>query len=131
MEQVISSIADLIGAEQCERHGRRPSAAPSQSTDAVSGGAYPRGVSELPIEQADGHLAEVAEDAVERGKVVYLTDAQGRRLAAIVPPDIAAAGAAAVEALEEAVDIAAAEAALDEPGESILGDDLWRELGLA
>jgi hypothetical protein len=73
----------------------------------------------------------VAQDAVERGQVVYLTDAQGRRPAAIVPPEIAAAGAAAVEALEDAADAAAAHAALDEPGESIPGDELWRELGLA
>jgi hypothetical protein len=46
--------------------------------------------------------------------VVYLTDPQGRRIAAIVPANVAAAGAAAIEALEDAADLAAAEEALGE-----------------
>jgi hypothetical protein len=42
-----------------------------------------------------------AVDAAEHGEVVYLMRG-GQRFAAIVPPDVAAAGAAAVEALEDA-----------------------------
>ena len=70
-------------------------------------------MTELPIDDAAG-LAGAAHDAAERGQVVYLTDPQGRRLAAIVPASVAAAGAAAIEALEDAADLAAAEDALAE-----------------
>ncbi len=67
----------------------------------------------MPIDDAAA-LTHAAHDAAERGQVVYLTDAQGRRLAAIVPADVAAAGAAAVEALEDAADSATADEALAE-----------------
>jgi hypothetical protein len=70
-------------------------------------------VTELPIDDTAA-LAGAAHDAAERGQVVYLTDPQGHRLAAIVPADVAAAGAAAVEALEDAADRATAEQALAE-----------------
>jgi hypothetical protein len=70
-------------------------------------------VTELPIDDAAG-LASAAHDAAERGQVVYLTDPQGRRIAAIVPASVAAAGAAAIEALEDAADLAVAEEALAE-----------------
>ncbi|MGO9277045.1 MAG: hypothetical protein ACLP3Q_05855 [Streptosporangiaceae bacterium] len=70
-------------------------------------------MTELPIDDAAG-LAGAAHDAAERGQVVYLTDPQGRRLAAIVPASVAAAGAAAIEALEDNADLAAAEEALAE-----------------
>ncbi|HEX5293468.1 MAG TPA: hypothetical protein VFX25_31730 [Streptosporangiaceae bacterium] len=68
-------------------------------------------MTELPIDDAAA-VAHAAHDAAERGQVIYLTDPQGRRLAAIVPADIAAAGAAAVEALEDAADRASAGDAL-------------------
>jgi hypothetical protein len=68
-------------------------------------------VNELPIDDVDA-LAGAAHDAAERGQVVYLTDPQGRRITAIVLASVAAAGAAAIEALEEAADLAAAEEAL-------------------
>jgi hypothetical protein len=74
---------------------------------------YSDQVTELPIDDAAA-LAGAAHDAAERGQVVYLTDAQGRRLAAIVPASVAAAGAAAIEALEDAADLTAAEEALAE-----------------
>ena len=45
-----------------------------------------------------------AVDAAEHGEVIYLVRG-GQRVAAIVPPDVAAAGAAAVEALEDAEDL--------------------------
>lgn len=74
---------------------------------------YSDQVTELPIDDA-AELAGAAHAAAERGQVVYLTDPQGRRLAAIVPASVAAAGAAAIEALEDAADLAAAEDALAE-----------------
>jgi len=74
---------------------------------------YPGQMTELPIDDAAA-LAGAAHDAAERGQVVYLTDPQGRRLAAIVPASVAAAGAAAIEALEDAADLATAEDALAE-----------------
>jgi antitoxin (DNA-binding transcriptional repressor) of toxin-antitoxin stability system len=66
------------------------------------------------------HTAVPAEavDAAEHGQVVYLTR-NGEPIAAIVPADVAAAGAAAIEALEDAADIRAARAARDEPGPNI------------
>jgi hypothetical protein len=69
-------------------------------------------VTELPIDDA-ADLTAAVHDAV-RGQVVYLTDAQGRRIAAIVPASVAAAGAAAIEGLEDAADLAAANEALVE-----------------
>jgi hypothetical protein len=67
----------------------------------------------MPIDDTAA-LAGAAHAAAERGQVVYLTDPQGHRLAAIVPADVAAAGAAAIEALEDAADRATAEEALAE-----------------
>jgi len=67
-------------------------------------------VTELPIDDAAA-LSGAAHDAAERGQVVYLIGPDGRRLAAIVPPNVAAAGAAA---LEDADDLATAEVALAE-----------------
>jgi len=64
-------------------------------------------VTELPIDDAAA-LTGAAHDAAERGQVVYLTDRQGRRIAAIVPASVAAAGTAAIEALEDAADLAVA-----------------------
>jgi hypothetical protein len=75
--------------------------------------AYPDHVTELPIDDTAG-LASAAHDAAERGQVVYLTDPQGRRIAAIVPASVAAAGTAAIEALEDAADLAVAQEALTE-----------------
>jgi len=57
-----------------------------------------------------GAPAEAVDAAVD-GQVVYLTR-DGQPVAAVVPADVATAGAAAVEALEEAEDVRAARAAL-------------------
>jgi hypothetical protein len=76
-------------------------------------GPYADHVTELPIDDAAA-LADAAHEVATRGKVVYLTDPQGRRIAAIVPASVAAAGAAAIEALEDAADLAAADEALAE-----------------
>ncbi|SRR5258708_2144085 len=74
---------------------------------------YSGDVTELPIDDAAG-LTSAAHEAAERGQVVYLTDPQGRRIAAIVPASVAAAGTAAIEALEDAADLAVAQEALAE-----------------
>ncbi len=75
-------------------------------------------VTDLPIDDAAA-LAGAAHDAAENHQVIYLTDATGRRLAAIVPADVAAAGTAAIEALEEAADLEAARRAAEEPGPNV------------
>jgi antitoxin (DNA-binding transcriptional repressor) of toxin-antitoxin stability system len=77
------------------------------------------------------HTSAPAEavDAAEHGQVVYLTR-NGEPVAAIVPADVATAGAAAIEALEDAEDLRAARAALAEGGELIPADQVWAELGL-
>ena len=86
---------------------------PSPCWQGHPGEPYSGHVTELPIDDAAG-LASAAHDAAERGQVVYLTDPQGRRIAAIVPASVAAAGTAAIEALEDAADLAAGEEALAE-----------------
>lgn len=87
---------------------------------------------------ADTHAYELPsdvpglDDAVDdatAGEVVYLTR-HGERIAAVVPLQVAMAGAAAVEALEDAEALAATHAALAEGGKPIHADDLHSELGL-
>ena len=74
---------------------------------------YSAHVTELPIDDAAG-LASAAHDAAKRGRVFYLIDSHGRRIAAIVPASVAAAGTAAIAALEDAADLADADEALAE-----------------
>ena len=75
---------------------------------------------ELPPDSpAPAGAVAVAED----GEVVYLTR-RGAPVAAIVPPDVAAAGMAAVIALEDAADLRAARAALAEAGAPISHDEM-------
>lgn len=83
-------------------------------------------VSEMPISEATGHLDEVAAESAATGEVIYLTR-HGQRLAAIVPASVAAE----LEADEDAADIAAAEAAMAEPGDNIPASVVWAESGLS
>ncbi|ASU85179.1 hypothetical protein CDO52_22415 [Nocardiopsis gilva YIM 90087] len=83
-------------------------------------------MSGLPIEEVSEYLTEI----VKVPEVVYITGVNGHRLAAIVPLDVAAVGESVIEALEDAADIAAAQAAREEPGERIPADQLWAELGV-
>jgi len=83
-------------------------------------------MSEVPISEASGHLDEVADESAATGEVIYLTR-DGRRLAAIVPAEVAAE----IEAAEDAADIAAAEAAMAELDEDIPAEAAWTELGIA
>ena len=87
---------------------------------------YAEAVSEVPISEASGHLDEVAAESAATGEVIYLTR-NGQRLAAIVPAD----RAAEIEAEEEDADLAAAEAALAEPGDDIPAEVVWAELGIS
>jgi antitoxin (DNA-binding transcriptional repressor) of toxin-antitoxin stability system len=103
------------------------SAAPSMGSVAVASVApYAEDMSEMPISEASGHLDEVANESAATGEVIYLTR-DGRRLAAIVPVEVAAE----IEAAEDAADIAAAEAAMAEPGEDVPAEAVWAELGIA
>jgi prevent-host-death family protein len=88
------------------------------------GAAYTHDMSEMPIERAQEHLSEVVEEAERAGEVVYLTR-HGRRVAAIVPPELAAE----IEA-EEETDAAVARAALEEGGEPIPWERVKAEFGL-
>ncbi|MGI8647733.1 MAG: hypothetical protein ACR2JX_05840 [Mycobacteriales bacterium] len=69
-----------------------------------------------------------AVDAVEDGNMVYLTD-HHRRVAAIVPVEVAAAGLAAVTAIEDAALVAAARQVLAEGGETIPLEQVLDEIG--
>ncbi len=69
-----------------------------------------------------------AVDAVEDGNVVYLTE-HHRRVAAIVPAEVAAAGLAAVTAIEDAALITAAREALAEGGETVPLEQVLDEIG--
>ncbi len=90
----------------------------------TSRAAYTHSMSEMPIERAQEHLAEVVEEAERAGEVVYLTR-HGRRVAAIVPPELAAE----IEAEEEA-DAAVAREALEESGAPIPWEQVKAEFGL-
>lgn len=66
-------------------------------------------------------MAEAFE-AASHGSITYVTR-NGERLAAIVPAEM-------LEALEDAADAAEAEAAMNEPGESVPWERVKSELGL-
>jgi hypothetical protein len=72
---------------------------------------YAEVMGEVPISEATAHLYKVDNESAATGEVIYLTR-DGRRPAAIVPVEVAAG-------IEDADGIAAAQAAMAEPGEDI------------
>ncbi|HEX6499005.1 MAG TPA: prevent-host-death protein [Micromonosporaceae bacterium] len=64
-------------------------------------------IGDMPISIARAELGEVVNRAYYSGRITYLRKA-GKRMAAIVPAEVAEA----IEAAEDAADLAAAEAAL-------------------
>jgi antitoxin (DNA-binding transcriptional repressor) of toxin-antitoxin stability system len=76
---------------------------------------------DLPVSPAVEEAVELA----RRGVITHLT-VRGERVAAIVPESLVEA----LRAAEDAEDAAEADAAMDEPGESIPWDQVKTELGL-
>ena len=89
---------------------------------------YPGGVTSAHAYELPPHTSAPAEavDAAEHGQVVYLTR-NGEPIAALVPADVATAGAAAIEALEDAEDVRAARAALADPDPDIPMSEVWAD----
>ena len=77
---------------------------------------------ELPVDEPK-LLAEAVDDA-RLGVITHLT-VRGERVAAIVPESMLDA----LRAAEDAEDAAGADAAMDEPGESVSLDELEAEFG--
>ena len=96
--------------------------------EAGRGAPYLGDVTSAHAYELSPHASPPAEavEAAERGQVVHLTR-NGESIAAIVPADVAVAGAAAVEALEDAQDIRAARVALVEPGSDVPMSQVWAD----
>lgn len=93
---------------------------------------------EVPVEGSSEEWAQAAHEAAERGQVIYVTE-HGHRLAAIVPPDLAAVleeldPDERNELLEDFIDSVLAErsrAEIAAGGETIPAEQVWEELGLS
>lgn len=88
-------------------------------------GTYSWVVTEMPMTEARDHLADVVNRVAYSGESTYLTR-RGRRLAAIVPVELLEA----IEALEDRIDVEAAEESYAEVGENITLDQMRDELRL-
>jgi prevent-host-death family protein len=82
-------------------------------------------MSEMTLTEARQHLADVVNRAAYTGEGIYLTR-HGRRLAAIVPVE----ALDAIEAIEDHIDLEAAEESYAEAGEDVTLDQLREELRL-
>jgi hypothetical protein len=80
-----ANSAQVNAAVRLNETGNETTAHPARAAGLVGRAPtpYPDQVPELPIDDAAA-LTHAAHDAAEHGQVVYLTDSQGRRLAAIV-----------------------------------------------
>jgi hypothetical protein len=74
---------------------------------------------------ADGSAVVTAVEDARRGVITHLT-IRGERVAAIVPESVIET----LRTLEDAEDAAEADAAMDEPGDSIPWEQVKAELGL-
>lgn len=82
-------------------------------------------MSEMALTEARRHLADVVNRAAYSGEGIYLTR-NGRRLAAIVPVEVLDA----MEAIEDRIDVEAAEESYAEAGNDVTLDQLREELRL-
>lgn len=82
-------------------------------------------MSELPLEDLSGDAVQEA----ARGRVIHITEG-GERIAAIVPEWLLESILRQLEVIEDAADIADADAAWDEPGEDVPWEQAKAELGL-
>ena len=99
-----------------------------ESYESYTQGMTAEPLQEMSISAARDDLADVVSRAHHAGRITYVTR-RGKRLAAIVPADLAEA----IERAEEAADVAAAREALAriDAGETPVPlEDLRRELGL-
>ncbi len=80
---------------------------------------------EIPVTEARDHLADVVNRVAYSGESTYLTR-RGRRLAAIVPAEVLEA----IEAVEDRIDVEAAEESYAETGQDVTLDQIRDELHL-
>jgi prevent-host-death family protein len=85
--------------------------------------AYAQVMSEMAVTDAREHLSDVVNRAAYGGETVYLTR-RGRRVAAIVPAELLEA----LEAAEDAADVAAAREAMAEDGAVISLEEFRADL---
>ena len=79
----------------------------------------------MPVTEARDHLADVVNRVAYGGESTYLTR-RGRRMAAIVPAEVLEA----IEAIEDRIDVEAAEESYAETGQDVTLDQMRDELHL-
>lgn len=104
--------------------GRAMSADTSPGDRTEASGLYNLVMEELAVSRARDHLGDAVNHVQYGGEMVYLTR-HGRRVAALVPVEVLEA----LQAEEDAVDVAAALAALADDGPDISLEDFRAQLG--